>query len=71
MAAYIGDHGLYKDGKPIRVNQLPGTPATYVLGPAIRRMAARADVLWLLIDRLVLVPLERSTIERWGMVRRA
>ena len=28
-------------------------------------------VLWLLIDRLVLVPLERSTIERWGMVRRA
>jgi taurine transport system permease protein len=28
-------------------------------------------VLWLLIDRLLLVPLERSTIERWGMVRRA
>lgn len=28
-------------------------------------------VLWLLIDRLILVPLERSTIERWGMVRRA
>jgi taurine transport system permease protein len=27
-------------------------------------------VLWLLIDRLLLVPLERSTIERWGMVRR-
>jgi ABC-type nitrate/sulfonate/bicarbonate transport system permease component len=27
--------------------------------------------LWLLIDRLLLVPLERSTIERWGMVRRA
>lgn len=28
-------------------------------------------LIWLLIDRLVLVPLERSTIERWGMVRRA
>ncbi|WP_245315221.1 ABC transporter permease [Bradyrhizobium yuanmingense] len=28
-------------------------------------------VLWLLIDRLLLVPLERATIERWGMVRRA
>jgi taurine transport system permease protein len=27
--------------------------------------------LWLLIDRLLLVPLERATIERWGMVRRA
>src|ERR671914_1490157 len=27
--------------------------------------------LWLLIDRLVLVPLERATIERWGMVRAA
>ena len=27
--------------------------------------------IWLLIDRLLLVPLERSTIERWGMVRRA
>ena len=26
--------------------------------------------LWLLIDRLLLVPLERSTIERWGMVQR-
>jgi NitT/TauT family transport system permease protein/taurine transport system permease protein len=25
--------------------------------------------LWLLIDRLLLVPLERATIERWGMVR--
>lgn len=25
-------------------------------------------VLWLLIDRLILVPLERATIERWGMV---
>jgi NitT/TauT family transport system permease protein/taurine transport system permease protein len=28
-------------------------------------------VLWLLIDRLVLAPLERATIERWGMVRPA
>ena len=27
-------------------------------------------VLWLFIDRLLLVPLERATIERWGMVRR-
>jgi len=28
-------------------------------------------ILWLLIDRLLLAPLERSTIERWGMVQRA
>lgn len=28
-------------------------------------------VLWLMIDRFLLAPLERSTIERWGMVRRA
>lgn len=28
-------------------------------------------VLWLLIDRLMLAPLERATIERWGLVRRA
>ncbi len=28
-------------------------------------------VLWLLLDRLLLAPLERATIERWGMVRRA
>lgn len=28
-------------------------------------------VLWLLLDRLLLAPLERSTIERWGMVQRA
>ena len=28
-------------------------------------------VLWLLIDRLALAPLERATIERWGMVRAA
>lgn len=28
-------------------------------------------LLWLLIDRLVLAPLERATIERWGMVQRA
>lgn len=28
-------------------------------------------VLWLLIDRLLLVPLERATIERWGLVRRS
>src|SRR4051794_5699678 len=27
-------------------------------------------LLWLLIDRLFLVPLERATIERWGLVRR-
>lgn len=26
-------------------------------------------ILWLLVDRLVLAPLERATIERWGMVR--
>jgi taurine transport system permease protein len=28
-------------------------------------------VLWLLLDRLLLAPLERATIERWGMVHRA
>jgi NitT/TauT family transport system permease protein/taurine transport system permease protein len=28
-------------------------------------------ILWLLLDRLLLAPLERATIERWGMVRRA
>jgi NitT/TauT family transport system permease protein/taurine transport system permease protein len=28
-------------------------------------------VIWLLIDRLLLAPLERATIERWGMVKRA
>ncbi|MDX2201541.1 MAG: ABC transporter permease [Hyphomicrobiaceae bacterium] len=28
-------------------------------------------MLWLVIDRLVLAPLERATIERWGMVQRA
>ncbi|HEX2335662.1 MAG TPA: ABC transporter permease, partial [Hyphomicrobiaceae bacterium] len=28
-------------------------------------------VLWLLLDRLVLAPLERATIERWGMVQPA
>jgi taurine transport system permease protein len=28
-------------------------------------------VLWLLLDRLLLAPLERVTIERWGMVRAA
>lgn len=28
-------------------------------------------VLWLLLDRLLLAPIERTTIERWGMVRRA
>lgn len=28
-------------------------------------------VIWLLIDRLLLVPLERATMERWGMVRAA
>jgi taurine transport system permease protein len=27
--------------------------------------------LWLLIDRTLLAPLERATIERWGLVRRA
>ena len=26
-------------------------------------------VLWLLLDRLLLAPIERATIERWGMVR--
>jgi taurine transport system permease protein len=28
-------------------------------------------VLWLLLDRLILAPLERATIERWGLVQRA
>ena len=28
-------------------------------------------VLWLLLDRFVLAPLERATVERWGMVQRA
>ena len=28
-------------------------------------------VLWLLVDWLILAPLERATIERWGMVRSA
>lgn len=28
-------------------------------------------LIWLAIDRLVLAPIERATIERWGMVRRA
>jgi taurine transport system permease protein len=28
-------------------------------------------LLWLLIDRLLLVPLERATMERWGMVGQA
>ncbi|MET0191833.1 MAG: ABC transporter permease [Hyphomicrobiaceae bacterium] len=28
-------------------------------------------VLWLLLDRLILAPLERATIERWGMVQPA
>lgn len=28
-------------------------------------------VLWLLLDRLLLAPIERTTIERWGMVQRA
>lgn len=27
-------------------------------------------ILWLLFDRLLLVPLERATIERWGLVHR-
>lgn len=26
-------------------------------------------VIWLLIDRLILVPVERATVERWGLVR--
>ena len=28
-------------------------------------------LIWLAIDRLILAPVERATIERWGMVRRA
>ena len=28
-------------------------------------------LIWLAIDRLILAPLERATIERWGLVRRA
>jgi taurine transport system permease protein len=27
-------------------------------------------LIWLLLDRLLLAPLERSTVERWGMVQR-
>ena len=27
--------------------------------------------LWLALDRLILAPLERRTIERWGITRRA
>ncbi len=27
-------------------------------------------IIWLLIDRLLLAPLERATIERWGLVQR-
>ena len=28
-------------------------------------------LIWLIIDRLLLAPLERATIERWGLVRQA
>ena len=28
-------------------------------------------IIWLLLDRLLLAPLERGTIERWGMVQRS
>ena len=28
-------------------------------------------LIWLAIDRLILAPVERATLERWGMVRRA
>jgi taurine transport system permease protein len=28
-------------------------------------------LIWLLIDRLILAPVERATIERWGLVQRA
>jgi NitT/TauT family transport system permease protein/taurine transport system permease protein len=28
-------------------------------------------LLWLLLDRLLLAPLERATIERWGLVVRS
>jgi NitT/TauT family transport system permease protein/taurine transport system permease protein len=28
-------------------------------------------ILWLLVDRLLLAPIERATVERWGMVQRA
>jgi taurine transport system permease protein len=28
-------------------------------------------MIWLVIDRLVLAPIERATIERWGLVRHA
>ncbi|WP_246734667.1 ABC transporter permease [Chelativorans sp. ZYF759] len=28
-------------------------------------------IIWLVLDRLLLAPLERSTIERWGMVQRS
>jgi taurine transport system permease protein len=27
-------------------------------------------ILWLALDRLVFVPLERATVVRWGMVQR-
>lgn len=28
-------------------------------------------LIWLALDRLLLAPLERATIERWGMVQRS
>ena len=37
----------------------------YLLGMII------IGLLWLLIDRLLLAPIERATIERWGLVQRA
>jgi taurine transport system permease protein len=27
-------------------------------------------ILWLIVDRITLAPLERNTIQRWGMTRR-
>ena len=58
------DAARYHFGDAAPVGLLLGMPARQTAPIVI-------GVLWLLIDRLLLVPLERSTIERWGMVRRA
>jgi SAM-dependent methyltransferase len=50
---------------PTATQVLLDAAATLVPAPLV------IGVLWLLLDRLVLAPLERATIERWGMVRGA
>ena len=42
----------------------------YLRSDAIMAGVIVIGVLWLLTDRLFLVPLERLTVERWGMIRR-